>query len=52
MPPEIIEEQRRKTPLGRIEKAADVANAVVAAATLLTFSTGDIIPVDGGRPLG
>jgi 3-oxoacyl-[acyl-carrier protein] reductase len=51
MRPEMIEEQRRKTPLGRIAQAQDVANAVVAAATLLTFTTGAIIPVDGGRPL-
>jgi 3-oxoacyl-[acyl-carrier protein] reductase len=51
MRPELIEEQRRKTPLGRIANAQDVANAVVAAATLLTFTTGAVIPVDGGRPL-
>jgi 3-oxoacyl-[acyl-carrier protein] reductase len=51
MRPELIEEQRRKTPLGRIAHAQDVANAVVAVATLLTFTTGAIIPVDGGRPL-
>jgi 3-oxoacyl-[acyl-carrier protein] reductase len=52
MSPELIEEQRRKTPLKRIAQAQDVANAVIAAATLLTFTTGTIIPVDGGRPLG
>jgi 3-oxoacyl-[acyl-carrier protein] reductase len=51
MRPELLEEQRRKTPLGRIAQAQDVARAVVAAATLLTFTTGAIIPVDGGRPL-
>ena len=51
MRPELIEEQRRKTPLGRIAQAQDVAAAVIAAATLLTFTTGAIIPVDGGRPL-
>jgi hypothetical protein len=28
-----------------------VARAVVAAVTQLTFSTGAIIAVDGGRPL-
>jgi 3-oxoacyl-[acyl-carrier protein] reductase len=49
--PAILDEQRRKTPLGRIAGAQDVANAVLAAATLLTFTTGSIIPVDGGRPL-
>ncbi|MCA1554761.1 MAG: SDR family oxidoreductase, partial [Chloroflexi bacterium] len=52
MDPALIAEQRQKTPLKRIAYADDVANAVLAAATLLTFSTGYIIPVDGGRPLG
>lgn len=52
MDPAIIAEQRQKTPLKRIAQADDVADAVLAAATLLTFSTGCIIPVDGGRPLG
>lgn len=52
MNPALIAEQRAKTPLGRIASAEDVADAVLAAATLLRFSTGCIIPVDGGRPLG
>ncbi|GAB4515169.1 MAG: SDR family oxidoreductase [Anaerolineae bacterium] len=51
MPPEVIEEQKGKTPLGRIAEAEDVAEAVYAVAAHLRFSTGDIIPVDGGRPL-
>ncbi len=51
MPPEIIQEQRDKTPLKRIAQSEDVAEAVYAIAVHLTFSTGDIIPVDGGRPL-
>lgn len=51
MPPEIIQEQRDKTPLKRIAQPEDVAEAVYAVAAHLTFSTGDIIPVDGGRPL-
>jgi 3-oxoacyl-[acyl-carrier protein] reductase len=50
--PAILAEQRRRTPLGRIAEAEDVAQAVLAAATLLRFTTGAIIPVDGGRPLG
>lgn len=49
--PAILEEQRRKTPLNRIAQSRDVANAVLAVATMLTFTTGSIIPVDGGRPL-
>ena len=52
MDPAILAEQRQKTPLKRIARAEDVADAVLSAATLLTFSTGCIIPVDGGRPLG
>ena len=52
MPPEVIAEQEAKTPLGRIAEAEDVADAVYAAIVHLNFSTGDIIPVDGGRPLG
>lgn len=52
MPPAVLDEQRRRTPLGRIAAAADVGDAVVAAATMLRFTTGSIIAVDGGRPLG
>lgn len=51
MPPEMIQQQRDLTPLGRIAEAEDVAEAIVAVATQLTFTTGAIIPVDGGRPL-
>jgi 3-oxoacyl-[acyl-carrier protein] reductase len=29
----------------------EVAASVVAAATHLTFTTGAVLPVDGGRPL-
>lgn len=52
MPPQLLVEQAAKTPLGRIAEAEDVAEAVYAAIATLTFSTGDIIPVDGGRRLG
>lgn len=52
MGPEIIAHQKALTPLQRVAQAEDVANAVIAAATLLTFSSGDIIHVDGGRRLG
>ena len=51
MEPAYIQEQINKTPLGRIAQPEDVAAAVLAVATGLTFSTGCIIPVDGGRPL-
>ncbi|MBZ7924789.1 SDR family oxidoreductase [Ensifer adhaerens] len=39
------------TPLGRIGEAADIAAAIVACATMLNYSTGHIIQVDGGRAL-
>jgi 3-oxoacyl-[acyl-carrier protein] reductase len=51
MPPEVIQEQRDKTPLKRLARAEDVAEAIYALAAHLTFTTGDIIAVDGGRPL-
>ncbi len=51
MPRALVAEQEAKTPLGRIAEAEDVAEAVYAAVTHLRFSTGDILPVDGGRPL-
>ncbi len=39
------------TPLKRVATAEDVARAVLACATHLTFSTGQTIVVDGGRAL-
>jgi 3-oxoacyl-[acyl-carrier protein] reductase len=44
-------EQEQLTPLKRLTSAGDVADAVIACATLLKYSTGCVIPVDGGRPL-
>jgi 3-oxoacyl-[acyl-carrier protein] reductase len=46
------DEQAARTPLKRLVEPEEVAAAVVAAITQLTFSTGAIITVDGGRPLG
>jgi 3-oxoacyl-[acyl-carrier protein] reductase len=43
--------QAQATPLRRLALPEEVAQAVIAVATQLTFSTGAIIPVDGGRPL-
>lgn len=51
MNPAIIAQQRAKTPLGRLAQADDVADAVLAVATMLPFTTGTIIGVDGGRAL-
>ncbi|MFT4192338.1 MAG: SDR family oxidoreductase [Comamonas sp.] len=45
------DEQAGRTPLGRLAQPEEVGAAVLAAATLLSFSTGTVIPVDGGRPL-
>lgn len=50
--PAYLQAQIERTPLGRIARAGDVAAAVLAACTLLQFTTGAILPVDGGRPLG
>ena len=44
-------EQAARTPLQRLAEPEEVAAAVLALATHLTFTTGAIIPVDGGRPL-
>lgn len=51
MPPEYVQQQRDLTPLRRIAEAEDVAEAIYAVAVHLPFTTGAIIPVDGGRPL-
>jgi 3-oxoacyl-[acyl-carrier protein] reductase len=45
------DEQANRTPLKRLAMPEEVADAVIAAATHLTFTTGVVIPVDGGRPL-
>lgn len=45
------DEQAGRTPLRRLAQPDEVAAAVVAAATHLRFTTGAVIPVDGGRPL-
>lgn len=49
--PEWRDKQAGLTPLGRLGRPEEVAEAVLAAAAYLTFTTGAIIPVDGGRPL-
>lgn len=41
-----------QTPLGRLATTDDVGEAVVAAVLHLPSTTGVVIPVDGGRPLG
>jgi 3-oxoacyl-[acyl-carrier protein] reductase len=49
--PKFLQNQQDNTPLGRFAMGEDVANAVFAVADTLTFSTGNIITVDGGRLL-
>jgi 3-oxoacyl-[acyl-carrier protein] reductase len=49
--PTFLQNQMDNTPLERFATGVDVANAVYALATSLTFSTGNIITVDGGRLL-
>ncbi|MBC8503903.1 MAG: SDR family oxidoreductase [Chloroflexi bacterium] len=51
MDPAYLQMQRDFTPLARLATPEDVAETVWAVATILTFTTGNIIPVDGGRPL-
>jgi 3-oxoacyl-[acyl-carrier protein] reductase len=45
------DEQASRTPLGRLATPEEAADAVLAVATMLKYSNGCIIPVDGGRPL-
>ena len=52
MPPAVLETQRETTPLRRLATPDDVAAAVSAVVNHLPFTTGSIIAVDGGRPLG
>lgn len=52
MDPEMLQAQRDATPLGTLASGADVAAAVSAVVHHLPLTTGSIIPVDGGRPLG
>jgi 3-oxoacyl-[acyl-carrier protein] reductase len=51
MDPKWLEEQVGRTPLKRLASPDEVASAVIAAIKQFTFTTGAIIPVDGGRPL-
>lgn len=46
-----LEKKAAQTPLGRIVTPDDVANAVLACATMLTTATGTRIVIDGGHTL-
>jgi 3-oxoacyl-[acyl-carrier protein] reductase len=49
--PAVRQRQIDATPLKRLATPEDVADTVLAAIGL-TGTTGAVIPVDGGRPLG
>jgi 3-oxoacyl-[acyl-carrier protein] reductase len=49
--PEWRDQQAARTPLGRLTAPQEVAAAVIVAVRDLTFSTGCVLSVDGGRPL-
>lgn len=49
---EFLQQQLDATPLDRFATPEDVADAVYALTTTLKFTTGSVIPVDGGRLLG
>lgn len=51
MDPAYLQEQVDLTPLGRLATPEDVAETVWAIAAKLTLMTGNVVPVDGGRPL-
>lgn len=46
------DEQLRRTPLARLADPREVANTVVAVVDALTMTTGSVVAIDGGRPLG
>lgn len=49
--PAYLKMQEDLTPMARLAQPEDVANTVFALTNYLTFTTGSVIPVDGGRPL-
>ncbi len=51
MDSDYLKAQEDLTPMARLAQPEDVANTVLALDQYLTFTTGSIIPVDGGRPL-
>jgi 3-oxoacyl-[acyl-carrier protein] reductase len=50
--PRVKDRYLERTALGALPSPEDVGRAVLAAVTHLTLTTGAVIPVDGGRPLG
>lgn len=50
--PEVRRRYIERTPLQTLPTPEDIGRAVLAVATHLTATTGAVIPVDGGRPIG
>ncbi|MEX2049320.1 MAG: SDR family oxidoreductase [Gemmatimonadota bacterium] len=50
--PAVRQRYLERSVLGRLPTPEDVASAVLAAVTLMPATTGAVIPVDAGRPLG
>lgn len=50
--PKVKERYLERTALRGLPSPEDIGRAVLAAVTHLTMTTGAVIPVDGGRPLG
>lgn len=50
--PKWLEQQKALTPMKQFATVEQVASTVLAVATHLKFSTGCVVQVDGGRPLG
>jgi 3-oxoacyl-[acyl-carrier protein] reductase len=50
--PAVRQRYLERSVLGRLPTPQDVALAVLAAVTLMPATTGAVIPVDAGRPLG
>jgi 3-oxoacyl-[acyl-carrier protein] reductase len=50
--PKVKERYLDRSPLGRLPQPEDIGRAVLAAVTHLEMTTGAVIPVDAGRPLG
>ena len=50
--PKVKARYLERTALGKLPTPEDIGRAVLAAYTYLPMTTGVVIPVDGGRPLG
>jgi len=50
--PKWLAQQKALTPMKQFATVENVANTVLAVATHMKFSTGCVVQVDGGRPLG